>query len=84
MAMARKRPIVSTCVCVCVAICRGLYTFTQESFEAGNKVVAAAVSAANLTGDAAFVPELTVTVEHRPGISLMTNESQCVLQFAGV
>lgn len=62
---------------------RGNYTFTQDSFEAGDKVVAASITAANLTAEKSVVPRLVVAVVHTPKLALKTSESNCTLHFKG-
>ena len=62
---------------------RGKYTFTQDSFEAGDKVVAASITAANLTAEKSVVPRLVVAVVHTPKLAMRTSESNCTLHFKG-
>jgi hypothetical protein len=63
--------------------CRGSYTFTQDSFEAGNKVFNASVTAANMTLAGSVVPPITVTVMQTPRLTLAISEDKCTLNFEG-
>lgn len=64
-------------------MCRGAFSFNQDTFEAGDKVVAASVTAANLTAERSVVPKLTAAVVHTPALALTTSESNCTLSFKG-
>lgn len=73
-------------VAACVlqrSMCRGAFSFNEDTFEAGKKVVAASVTAANLTAERSVVPELTAAVVHTPALTLTTSESNCTLFFKG-
>lgn len=63
--------------------CRGSYTFTQDSFEAGSKVFNASVTAANMTLTGSVVPPITVTVMQTPRLTLVISEDNCTLNFIG-
>lgn len=63
--------------------CRGSYTFTQDTFEAGGKVAAATITAANLTAENSVVQPLTVSVTHNPSLAFAANAEQCTLNFKG-
>lgn len=63
--------------------CRGSYTFTQDSFEAGNKVFNASVTAANMTLAGSVVPPITVAVMQTAKLALAISEDNCTLNFKG-
>ncbi len=63
--------------------CRGSYTFTQDSFEAGNKVFNASIKAADQNLAGSVVLPVTVAVMQTPKLALATSEDNCTLDFKG-
>jgi hypothetical protein len=60
-----------------VVLCTGFFVWTQDDIEAGNKALAAVVSANALTA-ATTVPELIVTVPSNPQLTVTVNNATCV------
>jgi len=68
----------------CVAsefCCRGVYTFSQDAFERGSTTLESNLTAVGLNPLDAFIPQLVITVEHRPALSLTVADSQCKINF---